>query len=429
MSEAAEAGSVPVVERNTPDNTGRLVASAAYITLVIGYALSIVQASSLNVQNLLGFTLIQLLYVALFYLLTEKTVLPHLSNERRIAVFCAGFSVLTIINGLFALTGSGFDWLLYLVTLALYVTFFSLRPAIIACILLYLEMSANLALIYNWHLNGSFYQSAAILLPAFCFVALFTLANKQLETQKLRTEQLLNQLAESNAELEQAHAQLQVYADEVEELTIVRERTRLAREIHDTLGHYLSILNIQLETISKLQERDPQRAKIEVEVARQVAAQSMQEVRNAVAALRPSSIATLSLTEALARLGKEFEQVTPEAILTLDLDTQLPHLSPDVQVTLYRVAQESLTNVRKHAHATKVLLRLRYEENVLELLVRDNGQGLDGNKPRLPGGGFGLVGLRERVELLGGNVTYDSVEQSGFRVTVQVPFTSTPGES
>ena len=149
----------------------------------------------------------------------------------------------------------------------------------------------------------------------------------------------------------------------------------MAREIHDTLGHYLSIFTIQLETISKLQERDPARAAIEVAEARRVASQSMQEVSNAIAALRPTSIAILSLTQAISQLGSEFEQNATETQLTLDLDTQLPPISPDLQVALYRAVQEALTNVRRHAHASKVLVRLRYENDLLEMVVLDNGSG------------------------------------------------------
>jgi signal transduction histidine kinase len=134
-------------------------------------------------------------------------------------------------------------------------------------------------------------------------------------------------------------------------------------------------VRIQLETISKLQERDPARAAIEVAEARRVASQSMQEVRNAISALRPTSIATLSIAQAISQLGSEFEQSTPETQITLDLDTQLPPISPDLQVALYRAVQEALTNVRRHAHASKVLVRLRYENDLLELVVLDNGSG------------------------------------------------------
>ncbi len=421
MSSSSKVERATNSERDNAHFLYRVTSSTAYITLVIGYLLSILQASSLNVLNFGSFTAFQMVYVALLWSLVRSWISSKPMSYWLAALHLIGLSMLTIICGLFAAIGLSFDWLLYLVTLGLYFVALSLRTAIIVSMLLYAATVANLAFLDNWHISANFLQSCFTLLPAFIFVAVFSQANRALDEQKTRSEQLLHQLEVSNAELEQAHAQLQAYASEVEELTIVRERTRVAREIHDTLGHYLSILNIQLETISKLQERDPERAMSEVEEARRVAAQSMQEVRNAVAALRPTSIANLSLSESLTRLGKEFEQHASETELTLDLETQLPQLTPDVQVALYRVAQESLTNVRKHAHATKVLLRLRYEENVLELLVRDNGVTPEGETAQPQSNGFGLIGLRERIELLGGNVSYGAVDPHGFRVTVRVP--------
>ncbi len=148
-------------------------------------------------------------------------------------------------------------------------------------------------------------------------------------------------------------------------------------------------------------------------------------MRNAIAALRPTSIATLTLTGAIAQLGRDFEQNAADAALTLDLDTQLPPISPDLQVALYRAAQETLTNVRKHAHASKVLVRLRYEDELLELLVLDNGRGASGDA-NSQAEGFGLIGLRERIELLGGQVSHGPAEPAGYRVTVQVPVPSAP---
>jgi len=266
------------------------------------------------------------------------------------------------------------------------------------------------------------------LLSGFIFVAAFSYSNRLLIIQRERTRQVIRQLEESRREreethtqLEEAHAQLQLYIGEVEELTIDRERARMAREIHDTLSHYLTILSIQLETISKLQERNPAGAITEVAEARRVVAKSMQEVRNAVAALRPTSIATLSLSEALVQLAGEFQQVAPTIKLTLDLETDSPQLSPDQQLALYRAAQEALTNVRKHASATKVLLRLRYEEGVVEVMVQDNGRGMDAAKPSCQKSGFGLLGLRERIELLGGQVTYGPRETGGYRLIAHLP--------
>ena len=421
MSSTSKVEMAPVSGRDNARFLYRVASSAAYMTLALGYLLSVIQVRSLTTLNFVGFTAIQIVYAALLWLLVRSGASPVPVNQRRAGLYLSGLSILTVISGLFGATGLNSDWLLYLVTISLYYVVLSLRSGIIASILLYAAIVVNQAFLDNWIFGPSFFQTCFTLLPAFCFVAVFSLANHALNMQKTRSEELLSQLEISNAELEQAHTQLQAYANEVEELTIERERTRVAREIHDTLGHYLSILNIQLETISKLQQRDPGRAMIEVEEARRVAAQSMQEVRNAIAALRPASMADVNLTEALTRLGKEFEQTAHETALTLDLDTQLPPLSPDIQVTLYRVTQESLTNVRKHAQATKVLVRLRYEENMLELVVRDNGNGSVSSILQPQGSGFGLIGLRERIELLGGTVTYGPVEPSGFRVMVRVP--------
>ncbi len=154
-----------------------------------------------------------------------------------------------------------------------------------------------------------------------------------------------------------------------------------------------------------------------------MAAQCMQEVRNAVAALRPAGIATLSLPEALTQLGDDFRRAAGGTELALDLELggPLSPISADLQLALYRVAQEALTNVRKHAHATKVLLRLRCEGDSLELVVLDNGVGLEPPALLQQGGGFGLTGLQERVELLGGYLTHGPARPSGYRVEAHIP--------
>jgi signal transduction histidine kinase len=389
---------------------------AVYATLVLGYFFSLIGATILTPFNFLASTAVQILYALVVWWMR-----PAVSGWQKLLGMVT-LAVLAFSNGLLAATGIEFNWLLYFATVAVYIYFLSTRKAFIATLLFYLLLLVNLGLLGGW---SNIIHGWSSLLAGFVFVAVFSYANRLLTVERERSKRLLRQLEASHGELERTHKQLQEYADEIEELTITRERTRMAREIHDTLGHYLTILSIQLETISKLQERDPVRAVIEVAEARRVAAQSMQEVRNAVAALRPTSIATLSLTEALRQLGAEFERVAPETELTPDLDTSLPPLSPELQLALYRAAQEALTNVRKHAHATKVLLRLRYENETLELVVLDNGTGAVKDVSQLPARGFGLVGLRERVELLAGQVIYGSVKPTGYRVTIRIPVPTT----
>ena len=418
--------SQPTTEERETDNLSRVGAGVAYTTLIIGYLLTILTTPHLTLLNFLVFTVFQVCYCALLWWMIGTM---WESPKRWPLMLAMGLLlVITEAVGLLPLTGLQWDWLLFLVTLSLSFLLPPLRIAICTGILLYVMVVINIGWLSDWQWS-QVYTSLLSLIPAFAFVALFSLVFRVLEQQRDRAERLLRKLEESNAELEQAHAQLQDYANEVEELTIVRERTRLAREIHDTLGHYLSILNIQLETIGKLQERDPARAVVEIAEARRVAAQSMQEVRNAVTALRPTSVAVLNFAEAVTQLGKEFERNAPETALTLDLETELPPLSPDISVALYRAVQETLTNIRKHAEASKVLVRLRYEDGTLDLLVLDNGKGMALTAPERQGEGFGLVGLRERIELLGGQVSYGSAEQGGYRVTVHAPVPAAPSIS
>ncbi len=408
------------------DRSPHLLSISAYVTLVIGYLLGVLLANHLTLVAFLAFTAVQLLYSVVFGLIMQDCLL-----DRRFALplYALIFSILTIASGLLSLLGIYWDWLLYLVTAALYFSLLSLRAALFSNLLLYGAAALNILLLNHWQWSTDVVSSVPSILAAFGFVSAFSLVTALYEGQKRRAERLLQGAEQSRRELEAAHAQLRRYADQVEELTIARERTRVAREIHDTLGHYLTILNVQLETISQLQERDPSRLPAEIAEARHVAAQSMREVRNAVAALRPAGLALVGLPQALTQLGDEFKRAAAETELTLDLEAELPPLSPDIQVMFYRAAQEALTNVRKHARASKALVRLRYEDEWLELLVLDNGAGApaasedrrtEESSPQKDAGGFGLLGLRERVELLGGQVTYGPAVPAGYRVTVKI---------
>jgi len=397
---------------------------AAYLSLVLGYLLGVLLARPLAPGAFLAFTTIQVLYGAVLAQLTRSVYTAH---RFALPLYALAFSVLATASGFLSIMGIYWDWLLYLVTVAIYFSLLSWRMALVSSVLLYGVMILNLAFLDHWHFSLTLFSNEVTIFTAFGFVGTFSFVQALHQAQKERAEQLLQEVEQSRQQLEEAHGQLRNYAGQVEELTIARERTRVAREIHDTLGHYLTILNVQLETISKLLERDPSRLAEEVAEARHVAEQSMQEVRNAVAALRPAGIATLSLAQVLNQLGREFRLAAPETELTLDLEAELPPLAPDVQMTLYRAAQEALTNVRKHAAASKALVRLRCEEGWLELLVLDNGRGSAAasgtdvqSSSGQRAGGFGLIGLCERVELFGGQVTYGPATPTGYRVTVRV---------
>jgi signal transduction histidine kinase len=224
-------------------------------------------------------------------------------------------------------------------------------------------------------------------------------------------------------ELTVAHRQLQEYSAQVEELSVIRERNRIAREIHDTLGHALTLLAVQLETATQLEARGDPRLREELLEARQVAKACLTDVRHSVEALRPDEASAGSLQEQLRRLVAAFETTSHETKITLDLDEATHPLNPELSQTLYRCAQEALTNIRKHAYATKVLLRLSTSSgkaNHVELTVLDNGQ-RSTTEHEHPTSGFGLLGMRERVALLDGTLRAGPDPGHGWRVEVVLP--------
>ena len=229
----------------------------------------------------------------------------------------------------------------------------------------------------------------------------------------------------SNAKLAAAHTRLQEYSAQVEELSVIRERNRIAREIHDTLGHALTLLSVQLETATQLEARGDPRLHEELLEARQVAKACLTEVRHSVEALRPDEAYAGSLQEQLRMLVAAFETTCRETTITLDLEEATHPLNPELCLTLYRCAQEALTNIRKHAHATKVLLRLSTsggEAGQVELTVLDNGQGCPPEYEQRASG-FGLRGMRERIALLDGTLRTGPEPGHGWRVEVVLPLT------
>ncbi len=195
------------------------------------------------------------------------------------------------------------------------------------------------------------------------------------------------------------------------------ERGRLSREMHDVLAHSLSALALQLESARLLArdrgtDRDVTTA---LDRAHHLAAQGLDEARRAIAASRGDRLPGPDRLEALAEAFEEQSGIR----VSLSVTGQPHDLAPDAQVAIYRAAQEALTNVRKHSTAKNVDLHLDYRSDATVLVVEDHGDG--GAPPALPpSGGYGLTGMRERAELLGGRLTAEPASD-GFRVELWLP--------
>lgn len=257
----------------------------------------------------------------------------------------------------------------------------------------------------SWNVIGTM---TLTLSAGMVFVYAFTQAT-------LREQQARAEVERLAADLRAANDRLREYALQAEELATAKERNRLAREIHDSLGHYLTVVNVQLEAAQAVMETDPARAHAALSKAQSLTQEGLMDVRRSVAALRAAPTEHRPLPEAIRILVDECRAAGVVAQLTVSGGPR--PLPAQAELTLYRAAQEALTNIRKHAHASRADLTLDYGANGnVRLTARDNGVG-----SAAPDGGFGLLGLRERVQLLGGVVNVSTAPGEGFRLEVEVP--------
>jgi signal transduction histidine kinase len=214
--------------------------------------------------------------------------------------------------------------------------------------------------------------------------------------------------------LAEANQLLRDHAAQVEELATAKERNRLAREIHDSLGHYLTVVNVQIGAARTVLDQDRTRSLEHLSNAQSLTQEGLAEVRRSVAALRASPAESRPLPEALSVLVDQWNAAGLNARLAVS-GTPRP-LTPQTNLTLYRAGQEALTNVAKHANATSVDVRLNYDGDRVRLTIKDNGVGGSSSE-----GGFGLLGVRERVQLLNGYVRVRAEAGKGFTLEVEVP--------
>jgi signal transduction histidine kinase len=222
-------------------------------------------------------------------------------------------------------------------------------------------------------------------------------------------------LAEANAQLEVANTQLRQYALRIEDIATLQERNRIARDIHDSLGHSLSVLNLQLEAALKLWKSDPQEATEFLVEAKQLGSTALDDVRQSVFAVRSDPLEGQTLEEAIASLTENFSRSTSiSPKISINLSRSIP---TEIKTAVYRIVQEALTNIYKYAEATEVEIQIQ-THNTLQLIVADNGKGFNLNQNTT---GFGLQGMRERTLAIGGSFTIDSTPNSGCTITANFP--------
>ena len=300
--------------------------------------------------------------------------------------------------------------------------------ALIFVIIVYFIMDSEILNLWYKHVSFSdyliFYNSKAagilqsilnimelVNIVMFILFLIVSLRNQMDETARIM---LLNE------ELTEANIKLEEYSRKSAEMAQMKERNRLAREIHDTIGHALTGIVTGLEACLVIFDLEPSLARKQMEAIQEVARQGMKDVRRSVNALRPDVLEQLTLDAAIERMVDEMCRSTGIRFDYICTDS-LSGLDQDEEDIVYRILQESITNSVRHGKPTRINIQIERTGQQLEILIRDNGIGCrDLHK------GFGLTHMQERLDMLGGTLSVNG--NDGFEVRAEIPLRFHTGE-
>ncbi len=249
--------------------------------------------------------------------------------------------------------------------------------------------------------------------PLFFTAQIFIVFFTQMAVNESRSREEVERLV---TELAEANDHLRTYALKVEELAVTQERNRMAREIHDGLGHYLTSIHIQLQAANAVLTRagNTEKAIDGITKAQNLAKNALADVRQSVSTLRSPLIGHLPLSELIR---EHLDQVSTGSIkVQFNVIGDEVDLAPNVSWTIFRATQEAVNNAIKHAKCANVIITLLYKSNRIELSIKDDGIGSSDTS-----GGYGLIGLQERIHLLNGELLITTAENEGFIVEIGVP--------
>lgn len=233
---------------------------------------------------------------------------------------------------------------------------------------------------------------------------------------QLQLQEQNHRLQEKEAELRRSLAQERELNQRIEEMVALEERNRIARDIHDSLGHSLVALNVQMETVLTLWQTNHERAREFLVEAKKLGSAALRDVRESVSAIRSDPLQGQLLEGAIAKLAEEFYYLT-DILPECEVDLSQP-LSNTVNHVVYRIIQEGLTNIYKYANATNVQIKIQTKAEGLSLILQDNGKGFDSEQTVI---GYGLQGMRERTAAMGGEIEVFSKPGAGCRIMAHFP--------
>lgn len=247
------------------------------------------------------------------------------------------------------------------------------------------------------------------------FIGFLVLELQNVLEETRRVRMLNRALTESHDKLAVAHAQLQKYSERSEELAKLKERNRLAREIHDTVGHCLTGISLGLAATAELGRTEPEKVSDQIARLDELSRQGLLDIRRSLKELRPDMLERRTISAALRALAQEINGCSSRRV-EVSIEGDADSINPGLEEVVYRVVQESITNAVRHGDARKVSVRLVAAPDSLRLDVADDGAGCAAVSE-----GFGLSYMRERVIAHDGFLEVESAPGKGFRVSVYIP--------
>ncbi|MFL0252045.1 sensor histidine kinase [Clostridium neuense] len=268
---------------------------------------------------------------------------------------------------------------------------------------------------YNANMRSYLMEIKSILstinIIIFILYMIVSIQAQMRENEKITS--LNRKLNLANEKLEVMNVQLKDYAVKIESMAETRERNRLAREIHDTLGHALTGISVGIDACLTTIDMSTEATKKQLNIIADVARQAIKDVRRSVKKLRPDALESSGLEEALNNMISQISKVTKTKVF-FNANIKLLKFGHDEEDTIYRIVQEGVTNAIRHGQATEIYINMIRRDKQLNITIRDNGKGCADVKK-----GFGLRHIEERVKLLNGTAEYNSSD--GFLITVNIP--------
>lgn len=386
-----------IVKSKKIDSIENLV---AYITIFIFLILQMI--ISTNIKDRIISSIIMVLFTLLW-----RFWLPKLEHSRfLINIFIFVETIIIIIPVILGLNWGIFSYLFFMLS-AFAMIELPYKTGIIWIII----FSFISFIIYTYQfgiyigtLNSVLYFVGSFFFGGFGYALSIAIKSKE------KSEQLLEELSEVNSKLRE-------YAEKVEELTILEERNRLSREMHDSIGHHLVTVSLRLEILKKIINEKPEEAKNIIETIKNEISKSLEELRNVVKTLRKPVEFDIPIHESIKNLVEIYSSLKG-AKTNLEIDDDIPELSDNYKITIFRVCQEALTNIEKHSKASEIWIKLKKEGDKIVLKVEDNGIGFP---EKLNETSFGLTGIRERAKILNGEFSFENRKEGGARIIFILP--------